>query len=69
MDEHCATLFNALLDIPVGDSEEFLNILLCIIVDVDITVFEELTSFCVLFRGYVEDVGDAGFYHAAGLAA
>ena len=51
--------FDYLIDESVGDTEEFLDVLVMIIVDCKTVVFEVVLSFGVLHAGHIQDVGDA----------
>ena len=61
MDEHLSSFHNGAFDEPVGQSVELFDVFFGVVVEVDIEILEIFASFCVLFAGNVENMGDAKF--------
>ena len=61
MDEHLSSFHNGPFDEPVGQPVELFDIFFGVVVEIDVEILEIFGSFCVLFAGNIEDMGDAKF--------
>ena len=61
LDKDLATALKALVDETVGDAEVLLGVLLRLVIDLQIQVFEVAIALRISLASYVQDMGNAGF--------